>query len=254
MEDLPRHLQRERRMNSARGGHCGGRPAHPTQRRGDMRRTVVTALSGLALALAGGLPGTPLWADEAADQAAIAAIWDEYETARVAVDYERWLALWDAGGIKMSQGKPSIPYEMFAELVAPGFVPGDTDAMDIVSGRNRRVRRLGLQHGDLFGGLDGGRGSRAHGRQVPDDPQAPTRRRLEDLSRPCEREHQVTAMRGGLSGRPSNSVTRPTPDVNSNRSARSHVFEPGVEPCSTTEYRGMIVYLPSEHETKEGEA
>lgn len=98
-----------------------------------MRRTVVTALSGLALALAGGLPGTPLWADEAADQAAIAAIWDEYETARVAVDYARWLALWDAGGIKMSQGKPSIPYEMFAELVAPGFVPGDTDAMDIVS-------------------------------------------------------------------------------------------------------------------------
>ena len=51
----------------------------------------------------------------------------------MAADYERWLALWDEGGIKISQAKPSIPYEMFAELGAPKFKPSDLDAMKILS-------------------------------------------------------------------------------------------------------------------------
>jgi hypothetical protein len=61
---------------------------------------------------------------DAAAEAAILAIWDQYETTRVAADYEGWLALWDEEGIKMSQGMPAIGYAMFDEKVAPKFQPG----------------------------------------------------------------------------------------------------------------------------------
>lgn len=92
-----------------------------------MQRPVFAALT-LALAMA--LPAGGR-ADDASDQAAIGAIWDAYEAARVAGDADAWLALWDEGGIQMPPGIPARGVDVLKVGVPRAFAAAPASAMEI---------------------------------------------------------------------------------------------------------------------------
>lgn len=87
-------------------------------------------ITSLALALAMAIP-LPAGADDAADQAAISAIWDAYEAARVAGDADAWLALWDDGGVQMPPGVPARGKDVLVQGVPKAFEAMPASAMDI---------------------------------------------------------------------------------------------------------------------------
>ncbi len=95
-----------------------------------MKRRAVTRLlvaGAMALPIAAG----PVQAAMSDDEAAILAIWETYSAARVNADFDSWFSLWDEGGIKMSQGKAAVGYDMFPTKVAPKFKPGSVATMQI---------------------------------------------------------------------------------------------------------------------------
>ena len=47
-------------------------------------------------------------ADVSAAKAAIAQMWDQYETARNAADFATWLALWDENAVLMEPGREAV--------------------------------------------------------------------------------------------------------------------------------------------------
>lgn len=71
-------------------------------------------------------------ADDADDKAAIAAVWDSYETARVAGDAEAWLALWDEEGVQMPPGMPARGKDVLLGGVPKAFAAMPASAMEIV--------------------------------------------------------------------------------------------------------------------------
>jgi uncharacterized protein (TIGR02246 family) len=91
-----------------------------------MKATICAAV----VALASALPSS-LFADEAADEAAIGEIWTAYETARVAGDAEGWLALWDEGGVQMPPGVPARGKDALVVGVPKAFEAVPASAMEI---------------------------------------------------------------------------------------------------------------------------
>ncbi|MDU8912943.1 nuclear transport factor 2 family protein [Aestuariicoccus sp. MJ-SS9] len=87
-------------------------------------------LCAAALCLVVALPLTAS-ADDASDQAAINAIWDSYQTARVAGDAEAWLALWDDDGIQMPPGIPARGKDVLMQGVPKAFAARPATAMEI---------------------------------------------------------------------------------------------------------------------------
>ena len=85
-------------------------------------------LAALAIVASGVLPAI---ADDAADEAAINAIWDAYETARVAGDADAWLALWDDGGVQMPPGMPARGKDVMAKGMPKAFAATPASAMEI---------------------------------------------------------------------------------------------------------------------------
>ena len=67
-----------------------------------MKRRVFTMFAAGLIAAA---PVIPAFAGMAEDKAAIRQIWVDYQTARVAGDVDKWLGLWDEGGIQMPPGR-----------------------------------------------------------------------------------------------------------------------------------------------------
>lgn len=87
-------------------------------------------LPAFALAVSAALTLSAV-ADEASDQAAINAIWDAYQTARVAGDAVAWLALWDDGGIQMPPGIPARGKDVLMKAVPKAFAARPASAMQI---------------------------------------------------------------------------------------------------------------------------
>lgn len=86
----------------------------------------VLAVLGVTLATV-----LPAFADDSSDVAEIEAIWDAYETARVAGDADAWLALWDTGGIQMPPGMPARGLDVLKVGVPKGFAAAPASAMQI---------------------------------------------------------------------------------------------------------------------------
>lgn len=83
---------------------------------------VIAAMSSFPLSAMGG---------EAEDKAAIEAIWDTYEAARVAGDSDAWLALWDDEGVQMPPGMPARGKDVLIGGVPKAFKAMPASAMEI---------------------------------------------------------------------------------------------------------------------------
>jgi len=107
----------------------------------------------LTLAAATAMPLVAAGA-EAADEAAIRALWKSYAAFRVSGDAEAWLALWDKNGIQMPPGVPARGIETLRPLLAEAFAARSYDARcdGNLSGGNRGDRRLGLHPRNLHHG------------------------------------------------------------------------------------------------------
>ncbi|MGP6088950.1 YybH family protein [Antarctobacter jejuensis] len=92
-----------------------------------MKRNLVGAL---ALVVSMSIPSLSA-ADDASDAAAIDAVWEAYETARVAGDADAWLALWDEGGVQMPPGMPARGKDVLTVGVPKAFAAMPASAMDI---------------------------------------------------------------------------------------------------------------------------
>jgi len=92
-------------------------------------KTLVPVL--IAGSLAVPMMPTAVFADDAADVAAIRELWDVYEATVVAGDGETWIGLYDPEGIQMPPGAPMRSYDVVLED-AMTWTPDDVDAMSIM--------------------------------------------------------------------------------------------------------------------------
>lgn len=95
-----------------------------------MNLRFLTKISAAVLIVASVLP-LPASAEDAVDEAAIMAVWDTYETARVAGDADGWLALWDEDGIQMPPGTPARGKGVLVVGVPKAFAAMPASAMEI---------------------------------------------------------------------------------------------------------------------------
>lgn len=126
-----------------------------------MTRTMKTLLRTLAVAaLALPMTASFAWADEAADVAAIEAIWDRYEGYVVAGDPDGWLTLWDKEGIQLPPGTPMRGYEVIAE--EERWNPGDFTAMEINPREIVILGDYGYAMGNYWFDFPAGEGEQGH--------------------------------------------------------------------------------------------
>ena len=98
-----------------------------------MLKNTLTGLAtiGMAGAMMLACGGVALAADMD-DELAIRAVWDAYETARMAGDAETWLSLWDEGGIQMPPGMPARGKDVLVVGIPKAFGAIPVSMMDIM--------------------------------------------------------------------------------------------------------------------------
>jgi len=94
--------------------------------------TKLTRAAALTLALVAA-PALAVVAQDSteADGAAIEAMWDVYETALIDGDAEKWLSLWDEGGVQLPPGGPAVDKAELAAAMPAELADVDFTAMDI---------------------------------------------------------------------------------------------------------------------------
>ena len=91
---------------------------------------LVHSIASVALVTSLSLP-LSVRADEAADEAAIRAIWENYAAYRVTGNTKGWLELWDENGIQMPPGMPARRIETVRPILADRWAAKPRDAMKI---------------------------------------------------------------------------------------------------------------------------
>ena len=87
-------------------------------------------LAAFSVAAAVALPLSAA-ADDAADEAAINAIWNSSEAARVAGDADAWLSLWDGNGIQMPPATPARGKDLLMGGIPKALAAMPASAMEI---------------------------------------------------------------------------------------------------------------------------